>query len=345
MKQLTTDRENDGRYADFKCAGLGALIKGGWPYPIIKKEFSHAGKSDSDVAEYTKSWPSLSAPEDAEPFIKEQVQKNNASYIKMFHEVGDTVGMDLPQPNPELQKAVVDAAHQLGVVAVGHAFSYEGAMALLRAGADGLTHIFYNEPPNNDYITLMKETGAHCNPTLGLVAAQTDEGRELYEWYAEDTNAQRLLAGKTTYKAHGLAAAQKPKASIEHARANTRALYQAGVPIVAGTDASGTGAGLPYGLGLHMELYALIHHAGLSAVDALKAATSIPADRFKFHDRGRIAKGHKADLALIRTDVVEFLEDRQNRLLPLAAVFRNGTVAEPCERTWNWSSKSSQPFN
>ena len=95
----------------------------------------------------------------------------------------------------------------------------------------------------------------------------------------------------------------------EHARANTRALYKARVPILAGTDASGTGVGLPYGLGLHMELYALIHHAGLSVEDALKSATSAPADRFKFHDRGRIEKGRKADLVLIRTNADEFLED------------------------------------
>ncbi|KAF7525621.1 hypothetical protein G7054_g11013 [Neopestalotiopsis clavispora] len=336
LQKLAADSENDSRYADFKCAGLGALIPGGWPIPVIKEEFSHAGKSESDLAEYTASWPNLHAPKDAEPFVKEQVEQNGASYIKMFHEVGDTVGMDLPLPSLDLQKAVVDAAHQHGVVAVGHALSHQGTMALLRAGVDGLTHIFCDEPPSDEYIALIKKTGAHCNPTLGLVASQTDEGREQFERFSEDLAAERLLTIKPTYRPHGLAASQKPKASIEHALTNTRALYQAGVPILAGTDASGTGVGLPYGLGLHMELYALVHHAGLSVADALKSATSAPADRFKFHDRGKIEKGRKADLVLIRTNVNEFLEDRENRLMPIAAVFKNGTVAAPYERFWNW---------
>ncbi|ETS75328.1 hypothetical protein PFICI_12272 [Pestalotiopsis fici W106-1] len=340
LKKLAAGPEYKSLYADFKCAGLGALIPGGWPIPVIKKKFSHSGKSDSDLAEYTASWPNLSVPEDAVPFVEQQVKQNGASYIKMFHEVGDTVGMNLPLPSPDLQKAVVDAAHQLGVVAVGHALSYQGTMVLLRAGVDGLTHIFCDEPPSDDYIALMKETGAHCNPTLGLVASQTDEGRELFEWFMEDPLSERLLMSRAAYRPHGLASSQKPKSSIKHARANTRALYKAGVPILAGTDASGTGVGLPYGLGLHMELYALIHHAGLSVADALRSATSIPADRFKFHDRGRIEKGKKADLVLIKTDVAEFLEDRQNRLMPLAAVFRNGTVAAPYERFWNWGTRT-----
>jgi hypothetical protein len=35
-----------GRYADFKCAGLGATIEGGWPAPVVRKEFEHLGKPE-----------------------------------------------------------------------------------------------------------------------------------------------------------------------------------------------------------------------------------------------------------------------------------------------------------
>lgn len=37
---------NKGKYADFKCAGLGATIEGGWPAPVVKREFENLGKPE-----------------------------------------------------------------------------------------------------------------------------------------------------------------------------------------------------------------------------------------------------------------------------------------------------------
>lgn len=74
-------------------------------------------------------------------------------------------------------------------------------------------------------------------------------------------------------------------------------LHQAGVPIIAGTDAP-IGFLTP-GASLHEEL-ALLVDAGLPPLAALKAATYAPAQFFGLENRmGSIAPGMKADLVLL----------------------------------------------
>ncbi|GJC82704.1 hypothetical protein ColLi_05542 [Colletotrichum liriopes] len=227
---LAGDPANKSVYADFKFAGSGALVEGGWPLQVLQKELSNTPCSDHLIEGIVSKWTILRKPEEADPFIKQQVEEIGASYIKMFHEVGDSLGMDLPRPSLDIQKAVVAAAHKYGVIATGHALSYAGSMDLLRSGADGLTHIFLDQPPSEDYVQLMLDNKAHCNPTLGLAASQTDEGLDFQNSFLQDPFAQRLLIQKTPGQPLGLAASQKPRASIHNAYANTRTLYKAGVP-------------------------------------------------------------------------------------------------------------------
>jgi hypothetical protein len=76
-------------------------------------------------------------------------------------------------------------------------------------------------------------------------------------------------------------------------------LRAAGVPVLAGTDAPNPGTA--HGVSLHRELELLVR-AGLSPVEALRAATSLPARAFRLLDRGRIAPGMRADLLLVGGD-------------------------------------------
>lgn len=71
-------------------------------------------------------------------------------------------------------------------------------------------------------------------------------------------------------------------AAYRHAEASVAALHRAGIPIVAGTDANaapGSPAPIRHGEGLHDELELLVG-AGLSPVEALRAATVVPAGLF-----------------------------------------------------------------
>ncbi|MFD2356841.1 amidohydrolase family protein [Nonomuraea ferruginea] len=71
------------------------------------------------------------------------------------------------------------------------------------------------------------------------------------------------------------------------------------MPLLAGTDA--TPFAPAHEAGLHRELE-LLTEAGLSAEEALAAATGLPARHFGLDDRGRIAPGLRADLVLVEGD-------------------------------------------
>ncbi len=82
-----------------------------------------------------------------------------------------------------------------------------------------------------------------------------------------------------------------------------RALHRAGVPLLAGTDSAD--AFVVPGFSLHQELELLVQ-AGLSPVEALRAATFNPAVFFdQTKDRGAVEKGRVADLVLLDANPLE----------------------------------------
>jgi len=81
-------------------------------------------------------------------------------------------------------------------------------------------------------------------------------------------------------------------------------MHEAGITILAGTDANDRSHApyqLPHGVSLHDELEHYVR-CGLTPVAALQSATSLPADIFGLHDRGRIEAGRRADLLMVEGD-------------------------------------------
>lgn len=246
-----------------------------------------------------------------------------------MHELGDTLSMPgLPCPPMDIQKAVVDAAHERGIIAVGHALSHAGTIDLLAAGVDGLAHCFLDKPPNEGWIKTMLENDIHCNPTLSLCASQTGQGAELQRRFAEEPLSRRMLFDPRPGEDMGLACGSRHNASIENVYENTRAMYRAGVPLVVGSDAAGQGAGSAFGLGVHMEIYQMVHEVGMRPEEVLRSATSLTAERFGFDDRGVIESGRLADFVLLEGDVRMMLADANVLCLPISMVWREGVLAE-----------------
>ena len=108
---------------------------------------------------------------------------------------------------------------------------------------------------------------------------------------------------------------------LTHAIRNTRALHDAGVPILAGSDAPNPGT--THGASVHRELELLVR-AGLTPIEALRAATAAPADAFDLDDRGRIAAGLKADLVLVRGDATADVRATRD----IEAIWKDGAPAE-----------------
>ena len=115
--------------------------------------------------------------------------------------------------------------------------------------------------------------------TLNPVMWMVDEGSRVF-WASQDPDAREA-------------------ARVDVHLELTRRLHEAGVPLVAGSDA-GIFVNIP-GASLRRELM-LLGRAGLSADESLEAATSVAAEVLGFEDRGRIAPGLRADLVWLRAD-------------------------------------------
>ncbi|GFE13402.1 hypothetical protein Sgleb_14490 [Streptomyces glebosus] len=140
------------------------------------------------------------------------------------------------------------------------------------AGADVITHVPLDRALDDEAVNRMAADGRIAVPTLSMMEAMSE----------------RMDGARSGYG---------------QARANVAALHRAGVPILAGTDADSTLAFVPYGTSLHHELELLVD-AGLTTVDALRAATSLPARHFGLTDRGAVEPGLRADLVLVDGDPI-----------------------------------------
>jgi imidazolonepropionase-like amidohydrolase len=101
----------------------------------------------------------------------------------------------------------------------------------------------------------------------------------------------------------------------------TKALADAGVPLLAGTDAGGAGWVIP-GFALHDE-FGLLAAAGLSPLQILQAATSAPARFFGLDSvAGQVAAGYRADLVLLGSDPLA----SHRALSDITAVVRAGDL-------------------
>ena len=118
-----------------------------------------------------------------------------------------------------------------------------------------------------------------------------------------------------------------PQGDLDDALGAVPALHAAGVDILTGTDVSGPDpafGGMAHGASVHHELQLLVT-AGLTPVQALRAATATPARGFGLTDRGRITPGARADLLLVDGDPTTTIADT----LSIRAVWRRGVRQTP----------------
>jgi len=112
----------------------------------------------------------------------------------------------------------------------------------------------------------------------------------------------------------------KVRAAAYHydvAAGEVAALKAAKIDILAGADAGNPTT--THGATLHEEM-ALLVAAGLTPVEALRAATSLPARRFHLAGRGHVAVGERADLVLVDGDPTKDITATR----AIAGIWKNG---------------------
>ncbi len=170
--------------------------------------------------------------------------------------------------------AIAAEAHRRGRKVAAHALGTEGVRNAVRAGIDTIEHgVFLTEEIVRD----MQLRGTVLCPTA-----------EVY----------RRIAGAAEGHDAPDYAVRKASAVLEGHRASIRMAVEAGVPIIAGTDAGAPHMAHPT---LVDELETLVDY-GLSPFQALLACTSRAADALDRPRSGRITVGSPADFVMLDGD-------------------------------------------
>ena len=242
--------------------------------------------------EYGLRIPTLTSPDEAQAFVDARIQEGS-DYIKIVYDDGKLYGRNIPTLDKPTMRALVAAAHKRGKLALVHVMTLAAARDALEAGADGLAHIFLDVPPDGGFAALAAAHHAFVVPTLSVVASMS--GVPAGSTLAADARLRPYLSATNLSGLEGSFGMNC--GSLDNAREAVRALHAKHVPILAGTDAPNPGT--THGASLHGELELLLQ-SGLTPQEALAAATAVPARVFGLTDRGRIAKGLRADLVLVR---------------------------------------------
>jgi Amidohydrolase family len=255
---------------------------------------------------------------------------------------------------PALVPVIADRAHALGMRVSGHVPAFMSARQFIDAGADEIQHFNYVElnflypgvqettlmserfikvaehardfsadkPAVRDFITFLKQHHTVLDPTMGLLEDRLAGGAGRITPGLESVaprfppQVQRGLLGGAYAAPVGFEDAYRE--AIPSMLELLKALYDAGVTIIPGTDAL---AG--YMLHHELELYA---RAGIPPAEVLRMATLTPAQVMGVdRDLGVIAPGKYADMVLIDGDPTQNISDIRN----VSLVIKAGKVFEP----------------
>lgn len=242
--------------------------------------------------------------------------------------------------SPETFAAVLDAAKEADIRVIGHMPGNREVppAELIQPGFAMIAHaeeLSWLAPDKSDaeiaqFAELLRENGTALTSTLFLdeqILAQTRDPEivaateglawlhpvELLLWFEEN----RYVGNRTPERIATLSALTAFNARL------VKALVDAGVPVLAGTDAAFV-PGLAPGFALPQELAALVA-AGLTPWQALAAATSVPAEWLGVsEDRGTVEVGQRANLVLLDADPLADIRNTR----AIAAVILNGEFLE-----------------
>ena len=260
------------------------------------------------------------SPQECRAAVNAQLDAN-ASFIKLIYDAGESWSPTaVPTLGREVLASCIQAAHDRGALTIVHTLTLREAHEAIEAGADGLAHGIADTPPSTTFTQLVAARGAFVIPTLAAIsgaARHRNDEKLLADPQLEAYLSPKSLTDLKTAFPDGYMLGMKPAITQEA----VRHLKAAGVPILAGSDCSNPQTAV--GATLHQELELLVA-SGLTPLEALAAATSVPSARFRLRDRGRIAPGLRADLLLVRGDpTADILATRD-----ITAVWKRGRKLE-----------------
>lgn len=239
-----------------------------------------------------------------------QLMKDGADFLKIMASGGGTVGTDSTRASytvAELE-AALDEAHQHGKKAAAHCLSADSVARCAQVGIDQIEHFNFLHP---DGSRIFDDAVAETILEKGIVLSPT-----IQTGYRGIERLQNKMADA------GLSPQEEKQLEAGLYKLETKLdfigrFYRMGAPIVAGTDAIAEFG--DYAIGLE-----LLHRAGISNMDVVRAATSLAADALGMGDKvGTVQAGYLADLVYLDGDPLEDIKAFERVL----AVVLNGRLA------------------
>ena len=240
--------------------------------------------------------------------------------VRRYHDLGfPQIKMyDLLQP--AVVGAITREAHRLGMTVTGHVPRALGLFATIDSGQDQIAHLAVRGVAGSDsvrrQVAFVKAHGTAIDPTASwgdILLRSKDEPVDRYIPGVHDLPPvleQRIVTmGADVDTAVGNARRRNMLGIL-------RELYDAGVPLLPGTD-----EGVP-GKSLYRELELYVQ-AGMSNMDALRAATSVSAHALRMDSvAGSIRAGLRADVIVLDGNPLDDITNiRRVRL-----VMKNGVL-------------------
>ena len=214
------------------------------------------------------------------------------------------------QLKPDVLRAITAEAHKRGLTVTGHVPAAVNTFQGIDDGMDQINHLQFitrgmrpegdtgpvdlNSQRAKDLIALLKAKNIVVDPTDGWgEMAGHPKSIDAASFEPGVNAAPYTLASK--FRAMGVPAtdASKFRARMDENLKVIKALYDAGVPIIAGSDTGLIG----YGLDRELELYV---QAGMTPMAAIQTATLNAARAMRLDsESGTIQPGKRADLVLL----------------------------------------------
>ena len=224
------------------------------------------------------------------------------------------------QLKPEILKVITAEAHKRGMTVTGHVPAAVNTFQGIDDGMDQINHLQFitrgmraddtvgpvdlNSQRAKDLIALLKAKHIVVDPTDGWgEMAGHPKSIDAATFEPGVNAAPYTLASK--FRAMGIPAADEPKfrARMAENLKVIKALYDAGIPIIAGSDTGLIG----YGLDRELELYV---QASMSPMAALQTATLNAARAMQLDaESGTIQPGKRADLVLLNANPLDSISN------------------------------------
>jgi len=239
----------------------------------------------------------LETPNQARKQVQAAATKG-ISFIKIWV---DDRGGSQSKLEPEIYRAVIDEANNLGLKVFVHQQFASDMPGLLNAGAHGFLHGRIGSGFDIEVANQVGLSGAFVVPNWGLAELRQEAIGE--DRFLNDIFDVEAMKGLTTENSQRLLNVQRLESVESELRESFSFLLQAGVDIVLGTDA-GAVPDHPFGYTGHRELEIYVR-LGMTPMQAIIAATSSAAKHLGLEDYGQLKPGFSADVVILNQNPLE----------------------------------------